>query len=177
MLARTARASSGQAMRLRYTQAFDRAALSSLASTFRVTSKTSASAGPSYIRQPLSSHLQACNAFQSIRHKSTAPQSPPITSDAPQSPPITSEEPASSSASTVTDDRFSSAASEELLQAPNETNRQPIGKLERRLSITFTCTVPACGHRSSHEFSRHAYEKGIVLCQCPECHSRHLIGM
>lgn len=167
MLARTARASSGQAMRLRYTQAFDRAALSSLASTFRFTSKTSASAGPSYIRQPLSSHLQACNAFQSIRHKSTAPQSPPITS----------EEPASSSASTVTDDRFSSAASEELLQAPNETNRQPIGKLERRLSITFTCTVPACGHRSSHEFSRHAYEKGIVLCQCPECHSRHLIGM
>lgn len=74
------------------------------------------------------------------------------------------------------DDRFSTAASEELLQAPGSSPSQPIGKIERRLSITFTCTVPDCGHRSSHEFSRLAYERGIVLCQCPACLTRHLIG-
>ena len=74
------------------------------------------------------------------------------------------------------DDRFSTAASEELLQAPGSSPSQPIGKIERRLSITFTCTVPDCGHRSSHEFSRLAYERGIVLCQCPACMTRHLIG-
>lgn len=75
------------------------------------------------------------------------------------------------------DDRFSTAASEELLQAPGSSPSQPIGKIERRLSITFTCTVPDCGHRSSHEFSRLAYERGIVLCQCPACLTRHLIGL
>lgn len=72
-------------------------------------------------------------------------------------------------------DPFSAAAEEELLNAPSPS-RQPLGKIERRLSITFTCTVPNCGHRSTHEFSRHAYEKGIVLVQCPGCSSRHLIG-
>jgi protein import protein ZIM17 len=74
------------------------------------------------------------------------------------------------------DDPFSTAASEELLQAPGSSPSQPIGRIQRRLSITFTCTVPDCGHRSSHEFSRQAYEKGIVLCQCPSCQTRHLVG-
>lgn len=74
------------------------------------------------------------------------------------------------------DDRFSTTASEELLQAPSSSTSQSIGKIERRLSITFTCTVPNCGERSSHEFSRLAYERGIVLCQCPACLTRHLIG-
>jgi len=64
------------------------------------------------------------------------------------------------------------------------------------LQITFTCTaavpvdgrsiaeiVPGeevdgkqCGHRSTHEFSRRSYEKGIVLVECPGCKNRHLIG-
>ncbi|GAA5981312.1 hypothetical protein JCM11641_005641 [Rhodosporidiobolus odoratus] len=70
----------------------------------------------------------------------------------------------------------------------------PIGQidpLDRRLEITFTCTAqvplnpeqkehgaPArdCGHRSSHEFSRRSYEKGVVIVQCPECENRHLIA-
>jgi protein import protein ZIM17 len=33
-----------------------------------------------------------------------------------------------------------------------------------------------CGHRSTHEFSRKSYEKGVVLIQCPECKARHLIA-
>lgn len=42
---------------------------------------------------------------------------------------------------------------------------QPIGQVEPKLSLTFTCTVPDCGHRSSHEFARRSYEKGIVIVQ------------
>ncbi|SCV74988.1 BQ2448_8017 [Microbotryum intermedium] len=81
----------------------------------------------------------------------------------------------------------------------------PIGQIQRRLQITFTCTAPVplsepvqaqpeaqvqakaqllatetkfgvCSHRSSHEFSRQAYEKGLVLIECPACKNRHLIG-
>ena len=53
----------------------------------------------------------------------------------------------------------------------------PIGQITPKLRITFTCTAPDCNsHRSTHEFSKHAYEKGIVLVKCPECKNRHLIA-
>lgn len=58
----------------------------------------------------------------------------------------------------------------------------PLGKVEPRLQLTFTCTAgpernqPQCGHRSTHEFSKNSYENGIVLVQCPECKARHLIA-
>lgn len=72
--------------------------------------------------------------------------------------------------------------------------KTPIGRIQRRLQITFTCTatLPStraaageaeqegqdqpCHHRSTHEFSRTSYEKGIVLIECPGCGNRHLIG-
>lgn len=57
------------------------------------------------------------------------------------------------------------------------TNSQPLPeKLEPKLSLTFTCTVKGCDHRSTHEFSKRAYEKGIVLVECPNCKNRHLIA-
>ena len=43
---------------------------------------------------------------------------------------------------------------------------------EPRLSLTFTCTVTACGTRSSHMFTRRSYERGIVIVQCPGCKNR-----
>ncbi|KAF5316722.1 hypothetical protein D9619_006562 [Psilocybe cf. subviscida] len=49
-------------------------------------------------------------------------------------------------------------------------------KMEPKLSLTFTCTVPECGHRSTHQFTKRAYEKGIVIVQCPGCKNRHLIA-
>ncbi|CAO1626551.1 unnamed protein product [Jaminaea pallidilutea] len=52
----------------------------------------------------------------------------------------------------------------------------PIGQIDARLSLTFTCAVQDCGHRSSHEFSKRSYEKGIVIVQCPQCKNRHLIA-
>lgn len=51
----------------------------------------------------------------------------------------------------------------------------PIGHVEPRLSLTFTCTVQDCGHRSTHEFSKRSYEKGIVLVQCPNCKNRYVV--
>uniref|UniRef100_V5F2K3 DNL-type domain-containing protein n=1 Tax=Kalmanozyma brasiliensis (strain GHG001) TaxID=1365824 RepID=V5F2K3_KALBG len=59
---------------------------------------------------------------------------------------------------------------------PVTGERTPIGQIEQRLAITFTCTVDACGHRSSHEFSKRSYTKGIVIVQCPGCKNRHLIA-
>ncbi|TNY18227.1 DNL zinc finger-domain-containing protein [Rhodotorula diobovata] len=73
----------------------------------------------------------------------------------------------------------------------NSPTGTPIGQLDRRLRITFTCTAPApspddgdgeggagkqCGHRSSHEFSKRSYDKGVVIVQCPGCNNRHLIA-
>lgn len=43
-------------------------------------------------------------------------------------------------------------------------------------SLTFTCTANDCGHRSTHEFTKRSYTRGIVLVQCPECKNRHLIA-
>ncbi|WVR07492.1 hypothetical protein IAU60_004534 [Kwoniella sp. DSM 27419] len=63
------------------------------------------------------------------------------------------------------------------IEAPPEGYKpQKIAQLEPRLQMTFTCTANDCGHRSTHEFSKRAYTKGLVLVQCPECKSRHLIA-
>ncbi|WVQ81851.1 hypothetical protein IAT38_003978 [Cryptococcus sp. DSM 104549] len=63
------------------------------------------------------------------------------------------------------------------IEAPTgEQGKQSIGKIEPRLQMTFTCTANDCGHRSTHEFSKNSYQKGIVLVQCPECKARHLIA-
>ncbi|KAK1224009.1 hypothetical protein PQX77_013104 [Marasmius sp. AFHP31] len=48
--------------------------------------------------------------------------------------------------------------------------------IEPKLSMTFTCTVEGCGTRSTHEFTKRSYERGIVLVQCPGCENRHLIA-
>ncbi|KAF8573764.1 zf-DNL-domain-containing protein, partial [Ramaria rubella] len=60
--------------------------------------------------------------------------------------------------------------------APPSSGSQDEKPPDPRLSLTFTCTVPDCSHRSTHEFSKASYEKGIVLVQCPNCKNRHLIA-
>ena len=48
----------------------------------------------------------------------------------------------------------------------------PLEPIEPRLSLTFTCTVTDCGERSTHQFTKRSYEKGIVLIECPGCKNR-----
>lgn len=83
--------------------------------------------------------------------------------------------------------RFNSTPSAPPPEADAPPKKHAIGRINRRLQITFTCTaaVPvspesddavACSHRSTHEFSKRSYEKGIVLIECPGCKNRHLIG-
>ncbi|PKI84674.1 hypothetical protein MVES1_001394 [Malassezia vespertilionis] len=55
-------------------------------------------------------------------------------------------------------------------------HKSPIGEVVPQLQLTFTCTVPDCGTRSTHEFAKRSYTDGIVLVQCPGCKSRHLIA-
>ena len=59
-------------------------------------------------------------------------------------------------------------------QSQGLTSSQPLPeKLEPKLSMTFTCTVEKCGERSTHQFTKRAYERGIVLVQCPGCKNRY----
>lgn len=46
---------------------------------------------------------------------------------------------------------------------------------EPRLSLTFTCTAEGCHTRSTHQFTRRSYEKGIVLVECPGCKNRQVL--
>ena len=61
--------------------------------------------------------------------------------------------------------------------AETTTSQALPGRVEPRLSLTFTCTVTDCGERSTHEFSKRAYTKGIVLVQCPKCMNRYVGGL
>lgn len=45
---------------------------------------------------------------------------------------------------------------------------------EPRLQLTFTCTVSNCAERSTHQFTKRAYERGIVLVTCPKCKNRRV---
>jgi protein import protein ZIM17 len=54
----------------------------------------------------------------------------------------------------------------------SHSHRLQTDPLEPRLSLTFTCTAPDCSTRSSHTFTKRAYERGVVLVQCPGCKNR-----
>ena len=63
-------------------------------------------------------------------------------------------------------------SSDQSSTSTSHTHRLQTDPLEPRLSLTFTCTAPNCSTRSSHTFTKRAYEKGIVLVQCPGCKNR-----
>jgi protein import protein ZIM17 len=54
---------------------------------------------------------------------------------------------------------------------PPDQRRRP---QQRDMAIVFTCGK--CGERSLKTFSKQAYERGIVIVQCPGCKARHLIA-
>lgn len=45
---------------------------------------------------------------------------------------------------------------------------------EGRILLGFTCRV--CNTRSHRTMSRQAYQRGVVLVECPGCQNRHLIA-
>lgn len=56
---------------------------------------------------------------------------------------------------------------------PAATSAEAAPVDEPRMQITFTCTASDCDRtRSTHQFTKRAYEKGIVLIQCPGCRNR-----
>lgn len=60
---------------------------------------------------------------------------------------------------------------------PSDTKEEPEEQVldpKHQLLIGFTCKV--CEVRSHHVMSKHAYTKGVVLIQCPDCKNRHLIA-
>eukprot|EP01025_Chloroclados_australasicus_P050648 TRINITY_DN5847_c2_g1_i1.p2 TRINITY_DN5847_c2_g1~~TRINITY_DN5847_c2_g1_i1.p2 ORF type:complete len:191 (-),score=15.80 TRINITY_DN5847_c2_g1_i1:1299-1871(-) len=52
-------------------------------------------------------------------------------------------------------------------EPPQNTNKKDI-------IMVFTCKK--CDTRAAKQFSRHSYEKGIVIVTCPGCKSNHLIA-
>ncbi|KAI0741985.1 DNL zinc finger-domain-containing protein [Daedaleopsis nitida] len=87
-----------------------------------------------------------------------------------------------SSCSTKLHDRAASQpgtptpSSETPAASPDSQTNIQLETSEPRLSLTFTCTVEACHTRSTHEFTKRSYTKGIVIVQCPGCNNRHLIA-
>ncbi|KAI0077753.1 zf-DNL-domain-containing protein [Panus rudis PR-1116 ss-1] len=75
--------------------------------------------------------------------------------------------------------RHNSTSHSEAAQAASgeETHKElTFRSHEPRLSLTFTCTVTDCFTRSTHEFTRRSYQRGIVIVECPGCKNRHLIA-
>lgn len=57
----------------------------------------------------------------------------------------------------------------------NNPAKIEIGKFEKhKFFLQFTCKQ--CSTRSSHYISKVAYEKGVVLVECPGCKNNHLIA-
>ncbi|KAI3384313.1 hypothetical protein SNEBB_005069 [Seison nebaliae] len=68
--------------------------------------------------------------------------------------------------------RFSSSSHN--LPVGNWINSQTPSEYERKLMIHFTCKV--CNERNKKTFSKHSYEKGVVIIRCEGCSNLHLIA-
>ncbi|XP_053977145.1 uncharacterized protein LOC128875531 [Hylaeus volcanicus] len=55
-----------------------------------------------------------------------------------------------------------------------EPTKKPLGKLEGKLKLAFTCK--RCSHRNNNIISKLAYEKGVVIVRCNGCKNNHLIA-
>lgn len=63
-------------------------------------------------------------------------------------------------------------AKDKPVESPGIPDQIQLEPSEPRLAIAFTCTADGCNHRSAHTFTKRAYERGIVIIQCPSCKNR-----
>mmetsp|Transcript_7388 Transcript_7388/g.18446 ORF Transcript_7388/g.18446 Transcript_7388/m.18446 type:complete len:226 (-) Transcript_7388:381-1058(-) len=64
--------------------------------------------------------------------------------------------------------------SSEPISVPVNGDAVPIAKIRPKMGMIFTCNV--CETRQTRQFSKLAYEKGIVIVKCKGCEKRHLIA-
>ena len=70
---------------------------------------------------------------------------------------------------------YTTPSSRNELSMPTKSSSTPLPEqMELKLSLTFTCTVFDCGERSTHKFTKRAYQKGVILVQCPGCKNMHV---
>ncbi|XP_076678231.1 uncharacterized protein LOC143374181 [Andrena cerasifolii] len=63
---------------------------------------------------------------------------------------------------------------EAIKENEEANNRKPLGKLQGKLKLMFTCKK--CNYRNSKIISKVAYEKGLVIVRCEGCKNNHLIA-
>ncbi|CAH0552870.1 unnamed protein product [Brassicogethes aeneus] len=61
-----------------------------------------------------------------------------------------------------------------LGSANEEKQSVPLGKLDGKLYLGFTCKV--CNTRNAKYITKVAYEKGVVIVKCTGCDNNHLIA-
>lgn len=59
-------------------------------------------------------------------------------------------------------------------QKPSKMGGKGIGTQKGEMVATFTCG--RCDYRMVKRFSKHAYTKGVVVVQCPNCEVKHLLA-
>ncbi|XP_069119402.1 uncharacterized protein [Argopecten irradians] len=55
-----------------------------------------------------------------------------------------------------------------------KSNSSTVGQIQGKLMIKYTCKV--CGTRMQHTFSKHSYERGVVIVTCSGCNNHHLLA-
>lgn len=55
-----------------------------------------------------------------------------------------------------------------------EKVNQELAKIDVKMHLMYTCKV--CSVRNSHQISKVAYEKGVIIVKCSGCSNNHLIA-
>jgi len=71
-------------------------------------------------------------------------------------------------------DKVNEEGDREVISVPVNGESVPIAQIRPKMAMVYTCKV--CETRQMKQFSKLAYEKGIVIIQCKGCPKKHLIA-